>query len=376
MKANRPRMPKWFNLECADFFRKNFTEEEFYSWMSIKEGMVQEARANGIDPKEVSHYWYKGKNYSIFAKKKQEDFHRLTNALVDNIRSEAPLFETIKRSPATDNSVLYCLSPTDPHFGKLAKKYETGEEYNLSIAKSNFLDGMRGLMDYAKHYHIEKIILVGGNDVLHTDMHGKTTRGTPQDTDGMWYDSFNMAFESYVEIINELLEIADVSYIHCMSNHDYHSGWFFSKSLEAYYSNNENISFNCSPAHRKYVHYGTNLLGFSHADGAKDNVLVDLMKQEAKEAWGKSSFGYWYLGHYHHHIRKQDKKIIGKDYGDVMIMRGNSKDIKDKVQVQYLRSISASDSYHHKYGYYSPRAMEGFIHHPIEGQVARFTKFI
>tara|TARA_B100000686_G_scaffold353415_1_gene458939 strand:+ start:224 stop:1354 length:1131 start_codon:yes stop_codon:yes gene_type:complete len=375
MKQNRPHMPKWFTPRYARFFRRNFNKEEFDSWMETKEGMIQEALANGINPKDVSHFWYKGKNYSIFAKKNKEDFTKLTEALIESIKDEAPVFKEIKRTNNKDK-FLFCISPTDAHFGKLSRAYETGEEYNLEIAKNNFFIGINGLLDYAKNYPIEKIIIVGGNDVLHSDMFNKTTKGTPQDTDKMWYDSFNMAFSCYISAINKLLEIADVMYVHCMSNHDYYSGWFFSKSLEAYYQGHKNVHFNCSPAHRKYVHYANNLLGFSHADGAKDNVLVDLMKQEAKLAWSNSKFGYWYLGHFHHHIRKQQNKTIGKDYGDVTIIRGNSKQMKDKVEVQYLRSISAADSYHHKYGYYSSRAMEAFIHHPIEGQIARFTKYI
>ena len=374
-RQNRPRMPRWFTPQYASFFRTNFSEDEFEAWMHTKEGMIQEALSNGINPKDVSHYWYKGKNYSIFAKKNKEDFNKLTETLIQSIKDEAPTFKTITRQPQKEK-FLYCISPTDAHFGKLARAYETGEEYTLDIARDSFFEGINGLIKYAENYSIEKIIIVGGNDVLHTDMFNKTTKGTPQDVDGMWYDIFNMAFTSYIAAINRLLEVADVMYVHCMSNHDYYSGWFFSKALEAYYQSHKNIKFNCSPAHRKYVHYENNLLGFSHADGAKDNVMVDLMKQEAKSAWSNSKIGYWYLGHFHHHIRKQNHKIIGKDYGDVTIIRGNTKEIKDKVQVQYLRSISAADSYHHKYGYHSPRAMEAFVHHPFEGQIARFTKFI
>ena len=59
-----------------------------------------------------------------------------------------------------------------------------------------------------------------------------------------------------------------------------------------------------------------------------------------------------------------------------MMIRGSEKDILDKVEVQYLRSISGTDSYHHKYGYDSPKAMEAFLHDPVQGQIARFTKFV
>lgn len=372
---NRPSMPEWFTTEYAKFFRTSFTKEEFDQFMEAKSGMVTTALKEGIDPKTVTTYWYKGKNYSIKANPKKLDFLALTEQLVDHIKDYAPTFDDIKRKEY-DDPLLYCISPTDSHFGKLARSYETGSEYNLALTKNKFKDGVNGLVEYIDNYPIDQIIMVGGNDVLHTDMFNKTTRGTPQDTSGMFYDMFNTAFTAYIDAIDLLLQKADVYYVHCMSNHDYHAGWYFSKALEAYYFGHPNIAFNTSPSHRKYVQYGLNLLGFSHGDGAKDNVLVDLMKRECKGAWSKSKFGYWFLGHLHHHIRKQDNKVIGKDQADIMMIRGSEKDLEDKVQVQYLRSISGTDSYHHKYGYDSPKAMEAFLHHPTEGQIARFTKFV
>ena len=150
MKPNRPRMPRWFTPKYANFFRKNFNEEEFDSWMQNKEGMIQEALSNGINPKDVSHYWYKGKNYSIFAKKNQKDFNKLTETLVQSIQEESPTFKKIIRKEQKEK-FLFCISPTDAHFGKLARAYETGEEYNLEIAHDHFFQGINGLIEYASN---------------------------------------------------------------------------------------------------------------------------------------------------------------------------------------------------------------------------------
>ena len=372
-KRNRPSMPKWFDKRCAEWFRNNFTEEEYKGYIDAKDEMAAEARSVGIDPNTVNQFWYKSKRFSISSMPNKLDFKKLTEELVQTIKNYAPIFNPIPRDQY-DDALLYCISPTDSHFGKLARAYETGSEYNLELAKEKFSKGISGLLNYIKNLNIDKIIVVGRNDVLHTDMFKSTTKGTPQDTAGMWYDMFNTAFTAYIDMIDILLTKADIMYVHCMSNHDYHAGWYFSKALEAYYSNHANIKFNTSPAHRKYVQYGLNLLGFSHGDAAKDNVLIDLMKRECKSAWSKSKYGYWYIGHLHHHIRKEDGKVIGKDHADVMMIKGSEKELEDKVHVQYLRSISGTDSYHHKYGYDSPKAMEAFLHHPIKGQIARYTE--
>jgi hypothetical protein len=277
-KANRFRMPQWFSKEDAEFFRKYFTEQEFKQFKEQKKGLIQESLEAGIPIEDIKHYWYKSKKYSIFAKNKELDLIKLTEEIVTNIKKSSPKFNAIQRQQY-DNSVLFCLSPADIHFGKLAIKEETGNEYDLEIASKRMLEGVIGLLEYIENFNIEKIILVGGNDILHTDtILNTTTKGTPQDVSGKFYQTYNAAFETYVQVIDILLQIADVHYVHCMSNHDYLSGFYLSKCLEAYYNRCENISFNTTTNPRKYVHYGINLLGFSHGDTAKDSDLINLMK--------------------------------------------------------------------------------------------------
>lgn len=376
-RQNRPHMPSWFDPECAKWFRDNFSESEFKQFMEAKNGMIETAKLNGIPVDDVNHYWYKGKNYSIHAKTKVVDFKEVTKGLIEQIKNNAPKFEKIKRKKM-DDPVMFCISPTDPHFGKLARAIQTGDKYNLKKAKQKFMDGINGLMELTNNFNIEQIVLVGGNDVLHVDgSSNTTTKGTRQDVTGMFYDSFNVAFNTYKECLQMLMQICDVTYIHVMSNHDYHSGWYLSKVLDAYFSDCENITFNTSPADRKYLFYGANLIGFSHGDGAKDSELIDLMKRECKSTWSKCRFGYWYLGHLHHHIRKENNKIKSKDHADVMIIKDSEKIQSDMINVQYLRSISGTDAWHFKQGYGGqPKGIEGFIHHPIDGQIARFTKFV
>jgi hypothetical protein len=375
-KANRFRMPQWFSKEDAVFFRSHFTEQEFREFIKQKTGLIQESIEAGIPLEDIKHYWYKSKKYSIFAKNKELDLIKLTDELIKNIKESAPVFKPINRIEY-NKPVLFCLSPADIHFGKLAIKEETGNEYDLEIASKRMLEGVIGLLEYTQNFNIEKIILVGGNDILHTDtILNTTTKGTPQDVSGKFYETYNAAFETYVKVIDILLQVADIHYVHCMSNHDYLSGFYLSKCLEAYYTNNKNISFNTSTNPRKYVHYGINLLGFSHGDTAKDSDLINLMKIEAKASWSKCKFGYWYLGHLHHQIRKNYNKTISKEFNDVTIIKDSHNIIKDSITVEYIKSLSGTDAWHNSMGYKATPAIEGFLHCPANGQIARFTKHV
>ena len=99
-------------------------------------------------------------------------------------------YEKIRRQ----NYSLPCLlviDPADIHVGKLASSFETGEDYNTQIAVQRVREGVDGILHKASGFNIEKIVFVAGNDILHIDTPKRTTTsGTPQDTDGMWYDNF------------------------------------------------------------------------------------------------------------------------------------------------------------------------------------------
>ena len=73
---------------------------------------------------------------------------------------------------------------------------------------------------------VKEVEVCVGNDVLHIDnVYGTTTKGTPQDTDGKWWEHFEVALQLYVKCVEILREIAPVDVLHSMSNHDYQSGF-------------------------------------------------------------------------------------------------------------------------------------------------------
>jgi DNA repair exonuclease SbcCD nuclease subunit len=203
------------------------------------------------------------------------------------------------------------------------------------------------------------VVLPVGNDILHVDNSFKTTtKGTPQDVDGAWHENFTAARKLYVEIIEQLMQVADVHIMHVPSNHDYVTGYCLSDALYCWFNKAENITFDLDMNHRKYFAYGSNMLGISHGDGAKMEQLPLLMANEAPKLWADTKYRYIYLGHIHH--KDVFKFRSGKDY--------------QGVTVEYLRSPSASDRWHSEKGFqHAKQAIEAFIHEKKGGQVARIT---
>ena len=315
--------------------------------------LFNECDAVGIPFEAVKHGWYKGKHWSLAFKKEDEtvDFEKMLKDHIEQVEDHSFKYQPIQREINPTGNLLV-IDPADIHIGKLASSFETGEEYNNQIAVQRVLEGVDGILSKSAGFNIDQIIFVAGNDVLHVDSPKRqTTAGTPQDTDGMWYDNFLIAKKLYVDVIDRLMQIADVHFMYNPSNHDYTHGFFLADSIKSWYRDCENITFDSSINHRKYYTYGNSLIGTTHGDGAKWQDLGKLAAVESPD-WSKTKHRYVYTHHVHH-------KIVKDDIG---------------VTIESLRSPSGTDGWHHRNGYqHAPKAVEGFIHSKEHGQVARFT---
>ena len=230
-------------------------------------GLANECDVAGIPIDSVKHGWYKGKHWSIAFKADQEEgptFEDMLKDHMEDVKNHAFKYEKIKREPL-DRPHLLVIDPADVHIGKLASAFETGEDYNNQIAVQRVREGVDGIIQKAQAFDIEKIIFVAGNDILHIDTPRRTTTsGTPQDTDGMWYDNFLIAKKLYIEVIDRLMQVADVHFMYNPSNHDYVHGFFLADAISNWYRDCENITFDVSIAHRKYYAYGKNLICTTH----------------------------------------------------------------------------------------------------------------
>ena len=331
--------------------------DEYRVDKEAKNLLADECNEVGIDVNSVSHYWYKSKKFSIFAKPNEYTRDEFLKSIEDLISNYSPSYPHIDY-PKREDGHLLIINPADVHIGKFADSLETGEDYNIEIAKERVREGVKGILRNAEGFPIEKILFCIGNDILHTDnTMGSTTRLTPQDTDGKWFRHFTEALELYVEIVEMLIQIAPVDCVHSMSNHDYMSGFHLAHALKSWYRNTDAVSVDAEPKHRKYYSWKNSLIGLTHGDGAKLNNLPLHMAQEEPIMWANTKYRYWYLHHLHH---KQRYKFMSS-FDNI------------GVTVEFLRSPSGSDSWHYQKGYTgSIKAVEGFIHNKY-GQIAHLT---
>lgn len=321
------------------------------------QALLEECRANGIDTNDVKYFWHKSKRISMFVVGQQRpSYDMVRDDIIEAMKAKAPKYPALKYKTVTDGHLLV-IDPADIHVGKLAVKSETGMTYDMATAVAMVHEGIDGLLAHASGFPINQIMLVVGNDVLHRDNpHNTTTSGTRQDTDGMWHEAFKTAREMYVTLIEKLAQKAPVHVVFNPSNHDYASGYMLADALYCWFNKVKSVTFDTDIIHRKYYQYGENLIATSHGDGAKFNDMPLLMASEEPRKWADTRHRYVYLHHIHHH--KRHEFLAGKDFPGITI--------------QYMRSPSASDGWHHRNGYVgAPSAVEGFIHHPTKGRVAQ-----
>ena len=226
---------------------------------------------------------------------------------------------------------------SDLHLGKLVSEHETGERYNIDIAKERFLTCIKYLA-YKSYscYGIKKFILSSLGDTLHTDtVKSTTTSGTYVESDTRASKVFEVALEVLTESIDILKQFADeVEFININGNHCELSEQHLGIALKAYYRNDKQVSINAEPKVRKALLIGDNLLAWNHGD-TNINTLPLTIATEYAELWGKAKFRLIQLGHLH----STKKKVF------------QAEDEFNGVIVRHFSSLSGTDSWHNKNNY-------------------------
>lgn len=327
---------------------------------------------------EPHSYWAKVDGFSVYFKNEKEEFDPV-GALEDYKPLDPKLFAPRINTGAKGGNLLV-VDLADVHFGKLCVTSETNHEYNIEAARHRVIEGTRGLLRQSSG--IGRILFVLGNDILHTENGKSTTSGTPQDTDGTYFTAWRAAQQATIDAISECAAVADVDLIHCMSNHDWRSGWALSQTIAAAMRGHSGVratEYNMSERHRKYYGFERNGLMLTHGDGTKEEKLYGHFASEARDLISQWDHLYVYLHHMHHKITKRrgvDVFQSEKDHnGITAIVSGAPRPEGKHVGIEYVRSPSPPDGWHDRNGYVNRQAVEAFVHHPYDGQKARFTEW-
>lgn len=291
----------------------------------------------------------------------QEDINEIRESFINSLKEISPIVSRSKVStlghPSSSKNLLE-INIFDLHLGKISWDYEVGHTYDIKTACSLFENAIDYFINVCNMYPVDKIVLPVGNDFFNSDRShpfNSTTKGTPQEEDARWQNTFKVGRELLVKSITKLASIAEVDVIMVPGNHDLERNFYLGDSLEGWFHNNQNVNVDNRPSSRKYYNYGNVLIGYTHGDQEKIQNLPLIMAQEVPDLWSKSLYREFHIGHMH-----QKKQTVVKPLEE-----------QTGVIIRSMSSLSGTDSWHHTKGYVkNQRNAEAIVWNKELGQMA------
>ena len=238
--------------------------------------------------------------------KSQTDEQRQFEILVERIESAVENLPKFKSTPAPktyDDNLLTLLTITDFHLGMYAYEAETGDDWNVKLARDVFLNSINDMINSAPKAGTGFLCQLG--DFLHWD---GILSITPQsghilDADTRYGKLVELAMSVMSEAVRMMLKkFNKVIVVSAEGNHDISGSIWLRKHIKQLFADEPRLEVidNDFPYYA-YLH-GETMLGFHHGHKVKLANLHKLFASEPRfrEMWGKSSSTYIHTGHYHH----------------------------------------------------------------------------
>lgn len=275
----------------------------------------------------------------------------LAQAIVDGLAMDLPKVKPSK-APKVSEDLMTCIPMGDPHFGMYAWAEETGNDFNLDIAREDLCGAVDYLVRQAPPSAICAIINLG--DFFHADnLEGKTTRsGNVLDMDTRLPKVIQVGVAALRQAIKTALKRHQkVIVINAIGNHDDVLSMALSVMLANIYENEPRVEIYDQPTRRHYITFGQNLIGVTHGHQTKDRDLPQIMATEKPEDWGATKYRTWFRGHHH---QDRVEEFAG-------------------CRVEQFQTLAPGDAYAVGNGYLSGRSMKALVLHKEYGEQARFV---
>jgi len=289
--------------------------------------------------------------------KSQTDEQRQFEILIERMESAVenlPSFKPTAAPKTYDDNLLSLLTITDFHLGMYAYEAETGDDWNVNIARDVFLNSISDMISTAPKAGTGFLCQLG--DFLHWD---GILSVTPQsghilDADTRYGKLVELSMSVMSEAVKMMLKkFNKVVVVSAEGNHDISGSIWLRKHIKQLFANEKRLTVidNEFPYYA-YLH-GETMLAFHHGHKVKLAQLHKLFASEPRfrEMWGKASYTYIHTGHYHH------ERLI-EDGGAIAEMHP---------------TLSGRDAYAARGGWVSRRGAKVITYDKTDGEIARVT---
>jgi hypothetical protein len=289
--------------------------------------------------------------------KSQTDEQRQFEILVERLESaneNLPKFKPTAAPKSVDEDLLALATITDFHLGMYAYEAETGDDWDIRIARDVFLNAINDMIKSSPAAGVGMLCQLG--DFLHWD---GILSVTPQsghilDADTRYGKLVELSMSVMTEACKLMLKrYGKVLVVSAEGNHDISGSIWLRKHLKHSFANETRLEVidNDFPYYA-YLH-GKTMLGFHHGHKMKLAALHKLFASEPRfrSMWGKAEYTYLHTGHYHH------ERLI-EDGGAIAEMHP---------------TLSGRDAYAARGGYVSARGAKVITYSKVDGEISRST---
>jgi hypothetical protein len=152
-----------------------------------------------------------------------------------------------------------------------------------------------------------------------------------------------------------LTKFKKVIVINARGNHDNDTAFALNMFLQGIYEKEPRVEVQGNRAKFNYIEFGKCLIGVNHGDKINTSRLVGTMTKMQAEAWGRTTFRRWWIGHIHHKTKQET------DFG---------------CMVESFNTLVPLESWHAACGYGAERRITMITLHKEFGEVSRLEPSI
>jgi len=283
----------------------------------------------------------------------QRQFEILCERLDKTIENIKP-FKPSKPVIETDLNLLSLLTITDFHLGMYAWEAETGDDWNVEIARDVFLNSIHDMIKASPKSGTGLLCQLG--DFLHWDgiLSITPSSGHILDADTRYGKLVELSMSVMAEAVRMMLKkFGKVVVVSAEGNHDISGSIWLRKYIKHLFAHEKRLSVvdNEFPYYA-YLH-GETMIAFHHGHKVKLANLHKLFASEPRfrSMWGDANYTYIHTGHYHHERLVEDGGAIAEMHP----------------------TLAGRDAYAARGGWVSRRGAKVITYDKKDGEVARVT---
>lgn len=284
---------------------------------------------------------------------KQQFLENFTEA-IKSIAADTPTLPAVTQlTPSSESDLATVYISNDCHLGALMWDKETGEDWNLDLAKASLYSAYDHLFEQSPASKVGIVVDLG--DLTEADNNSNMTpkSGHILATDSRHGKVLRVAYEMLIYAINKaLLKHEIVHFYNIGGNHDISTATAVREVIRVAFANNPRVIVDETSMPIKYHQHGATLIQFAHGDGMKMHKAGEVMAVDQASIFSQTTHRFSHFGHNH-----VDKVI------DTPICK-----------VESHRNLPPNNHWALGMGYRrNPGTMKSITYHTSKGEISRVT---